>query len=895
MDVFSSTVQKCGWAMKCLFVQVLLVVGVCGAAMPSLEEGFAHPPRDCRPEVWWWFGDSAAAPEAAVARDLEAMRAVGLSAFHIYGGDVTCPGWLPKAKFALREAHRLGLDAYLMIGSAGCGHPATPHRFAPKDLVFATAEATRSAAGEIREVLPKKGKAQTPKNADGSPELYTDIACLAFPARDDVPEEDVRDVSAFLDREGDVLVWPEAPEGRWRIVRCAWVPRVFGWMGCYIDHLSRAALDDHWARVVTPFLKALASDERAALKGVLCDSWEADTASWTETFAADFRRLRGYDPIPWLPTRNGAKIGTPERRARFRRDFAVTVGELIAENHYAYKRELAHRDGLVSVAEAAGPHQRLGDVRMMQGRCDVAMGEFWMPSNHRPEPEQRFMLRDAATAAHVYGIPEVLAEAFTTIGTYWTESPEMLKPCADRAFCDGLMRVCYHGMMLSPSLTDRPGKIRTAAQHYNPQNTWFYSSGAFNLYLSRCAWMLSRGRFAADALVYAGDAVNIFAGLKNENDALGIGYDYDFCPTEVLLRARTENGTLVLPSGMRYRAVIIGDKNPSARRMGTRKLPPPKALPPVAPFIPKEGQAALARLEKAGVPILRTRAERAAWTAAHPPDFRVVQAPSPAEIDWIHRILPDGDIYFVANQRGEGQAGWAEFRVIAPVVELWNAVTGERQRATAERHDRHTRVALELPPQGSIFVVFRREPSTGVGVRGATALASQQIDGPWKVRFDSKGGGPDAPVAFDVLSDWTTHAHLGIRHYSGTAVYAKTIIPDAALVREGRLFLDLGVVKNVAEVFVNGHSIGTAWTPPFRVEIPRAALGREPTAPLKIEIRVTNLWPNRLIADAALPSGKRLSRTNINPYKPGDSLLPSGLLGPVSLIRTNGVLTNGGT
>ena len=866
-----------------MFTFALAAAAMCAASAPTLEDGFASPPRSCRPEVWWWFGDCPSAPDAAIVRDLEAMKSVGLSAFHIYGGDVTKPGWLPKAKLALREAHRLGLDAYLMIGAAGCGHPDTPHRFAPKDVAFTLTNVAHSVAGTLCVRLPKKGGPQTPKNADGSPELYADIACLAVPMRDNTPLESVLDVSRFLDRASDALAWANAPTGRWTIVRCASVPKVFGWMGCYIDHMSRAAMDDHWARVVTPLLAALGKDERATLKGVLCDSWEADTASWTETFAADFRRLRGYDPVPWLPVRAGLKIGTPALRDRFLRDFEVTRGELVAENHYAYKRELAHRTGLVSVAEAAGPHQRMGDVRMMQGRCDVAMGEFWMPSDHRPEPSQRFMLRDAATAAHVYGIPEVLCEAFTTIGTYWTESPETMKPCADRAFCDGLTRVCYHGMMLSPSLKDRPGKIRTAAQHYNPQNTWFFSSGAFNLYLSRCSWMLSRGRFAADALIYAGDAVNVFASLKDPADALGPGYDYDFCPTEVLVKARTDNGCIVLPSGMRYRALVISDKNPAARRMGTRRLPPPKEFPPVVPFIPAEAASAIARLEKAGVPILRTRAERVAWTADNAPDFRIAEGAEQEDVDWIHRILPDGDIYFVANRRMEARSFAVEVRAVAPAVELWDAVTGARRSCAHDVRGRHTRVPLELPSGGSVFVVFRPRPSADCHVARPVEV-SQRIEGPWQVRFDRKWGGPAHPMEFVTLQDWTSHSDPGVRHYSGTAVYTKTVTPDPLLAGVGRMHLDLGNVKNVADVSVNGRHVGTAWTHPFRLEIPREALGADASRPFTLEIRVTNLWPNRLIADSALPPAKRLTRTNINPYKPGAPLLPSGLLGPVRLI-----------
>ena len=440
--------------------------------------------------------------------------------------------------------------------------------------------------------------------------------------------------------------------------------------------------------------------------------------------------------------------------------------------------------------------------------------------------------------------------------------------------------------MLSPSLTDRPGKIRTAAQHYNPQNTWFYSSGAFNLYLARCSWMLSRGRFAADALVYAGDAINVFASLKNTEDALGPGYDYDFCPTEILAKARTENGEIVLPSGMRYRVLVIADKNPAARRMGTRKLPPKKDFPPVVPFIPAEGVEAIARLEKAGVPILRTRAERAAWVSANAPDFRIVKADRPESVDWIHRVTDEGDIYFVSNRQEARQSVCAEFRATMPCVELWEAVSGRRTRTPFERHGRTTRVTLDLPPNGSAFVVFRAKPSSQSEEMPPPVVATQRVDGPWQVQFDPKWGGPGSPVEFEMLTDWTDNANPAIRYYSGTATYSTMVSLDSSILSAGgRLVLDLGEVKNVADVAVNGRHVGTAWTYPFEVEIPRDAIGKDVVQPFRLEVRVTNLWPNRLIADSVLPKDKQLTRTNINPYKSDAPLLSSGLLGPVSLMR----------
>ena len=866
-------------AVKGVFLDAVEIVREPDAGDPSLADGFGNPPRGCRPEVWWWTEGLKSAPEAAIVRDLEAMRKAGLSAFHLYGGSATDANWRRNAVFALGEATRLGLDAYLMVGAAGCGHPDTPLGFAPKDLVFTTATC-RTTNGVLSVRLPRKGKNDTPKDPEGRPQLYTDIVTLAVPARENAPLDSVRDVSAFLRADADTLTWTGAPEGTWTVVRVAWVPLRFGWTGCYIDHLSREAMDDHWARVVTPLIRDLPPAVRPTLKGVLCDSWEARTASWTPTLADEFRRRRGYDLRKWLAAKAGLKVGTPAARQSFLRDFNETVSELLAENHYAYKTRLAHREGLAHVAEACGPHQTMGDVRRMQGRCDVAMGEFWMPSAHRPTDPQRFMLRDAASAAHVYGLPEVLAEAFTTINTYWTEAPSDLKPCADRAFCDGLTRVCYHGMMLSPSLTDRPGKIRAAAQHYNPQNTWFYQSVALNDYLSRCSWMLSRGRFAADALVYAGDAINVFASLKTPEDALGEGYDYDFCPTEALVQARVEDGEVVLPSGMRYRAVVVSDKDPAAKRMGTGDLKSVvRKAKPYAPFVPREGERTLKRLEQAGVAVLRTRAARAEWTRSHLPDVFVEGG---EKIDWIHRRLDDGDVYFISSQSAAPQSFAVLLRASGKSVELWNAVTGRRTVAAASAtDDGRTRVRLDLAANGSAFVVLAAKPSPGVEMSGREGFR-QDVGGPWTVAFDPRGGVAQTNVVMDPLTDWTTCPQEGVRHYSGTASYRKTLELDERTQRAARLVLDLGEVANVAEVSVNGVSCGIAWTAPFRVEIPPEV--RAGSRALQLEVKVTNLWPNRLIGDATLPKERRLTRTNMNPYKGTEPLLKSGLLGPVRLI-----------
>lgn len=889
----------------------------------TLEEGFVSPPHHVKPQVWWWFSTYREASDACITRDLEAMKAVGISGYHIYGGSSDASSaWRGKVRWALRESARLELDAVLCIGSAGCESKHTLPEFAQKELVFTDARV--KGPGKVEAVLKKKGARKTPLNEDGSPKHYWDIAVFALPdTKESVPLEAVRDISSCLDAETGRVTW-EAPEGAWRLLRVGYAPNMFGWNGCYADHMSREAFDAHWALTMEPLLKELTKAERSSLKGVMCDSWEAGTVSWTQSFAEEFSRRRGYDIRPWLPALAGAVLNGMPKTARFRRDFAETISELLAENHYAYQREVAHRHGLVSISEAAGPHQHQADVLRLSGHCDVSMGEFWMPSGHRPELSQRFMVRDAATAAHIYGIREVLAEAFTTIDTYWIESPANMKPVADRAFCDGLTRVCYHGMMLSPSLTAKPGRIRNVGTHYNPQTTWWPLSGAFNLYLSRCSWMLQQGVFVADALLYHGDGIDMFAGLKNPAEALGNGFDYDYVNTEMLERAEVEDGWIMLPSGTRYRVLMLSEKNPKSVRMAPGKLQPAKPLPPAKHALTLATMRKVSALVKAGVTVAGVRPvgpssmfdDSAAyhaladelWGPRNAPASTTVRQigkgrviPSLAMaretllrdgvapdfacingmVDWIHRRTDDADIYFVASDSPVAERVECAFRVTGRTPEVWDAVTGARE-AIASREDAGvTRLTLNLPANGSRFVVFRKKgnaPAAVAPVHAATVVCDVQA--PWQVTFDPAWGGLGA-VLFNTLSDWTRHAEAGIRFYSGTAVYRASFEVAAERIGEGRRFvIDLGDVKDVADVTLNGKLLGTLWTPPWRVDVTAALKG----GTNELEVRVTNLWPNRLIGDSALPKEKRFTDTNLNPYKPDSPLLPSGLLGPVRIL-----------
>ena len=193
----------------------------------------------------------------------------------------------------------------------------------------------------------------------------------------------------------------------------------------------------------------------------------------------------------------------------------------------------------------------------------------------------------------------------------------------------------------------------------------------------------------------------------------------------------------------------------------------------------------------------------------------------------------------------------------------------------------------------SFFVVFRKPiaaEASGTAPRNFPRLVSvQEIAGGWKVGFDPRWGGPES-AEFPELASWTRRPEDGIKYYSGKATYRKTfdLEPFAAALSRKRVFLDLGAVKAVAEVRLNGRSLGVLWTAPWRVDITNTVR----PAGNALEIDVINLWANRVIGDLNLPKEKRVSVTHdafrFDMITKTTSLLDSGLLGPVSILREAG-------
>lgn len=286
-------------------------------------------------------------------------------------------------------------------------------------------------------------------------------------------------------------------------------------------------------------------------------------------------------------------------------------------------------------------------------------------------------------------------------------------------------------------------------------------------------------------------------------------------------------------------------------------------------------------------------------TEGIPPDFQVEgeSRPSTASLDYIHRTLDDAEIYYVINRNPRSESQNCKFRVQGKQPEIWDPIRGEiREASCFQQIDGLTTVPLEFAPYGSCFVVFRKPigpDSAGTSDRNFPKLAAvQTLVGPWAVAFDPAWGGP-ATIQFPELIDWTKRPEDGIKFYSGKATYRKTFDLNPGSLqttkpnngKPERLFLDLGNVKHVAEIRLNGKNLGILWTNPWRVDITDVA---KPSRN-KLEIDVVNLWANRVIGDLNLPKEKRFAKTHdafrFDMLTKDTPLIESGLLGPVRVLR----------
>lgn len=932
------------WAI--LLCALLLAAPSALKSAAALDEAFTNPPDAAKPWVWWhWMGCNIS--KEGITKDLEAMKAAGIGGatiFHLTSSGhgkrwvapisntpwpentFRSPAWWALMEHAAAEADRLGLNLGMhnCPGWSATGGPWITPEKSMQRVVWTT---TPVEGGEVTDIVLKQPKATLG--------WYRDIGVVAVPDSPVAPQEQVMDLGQSFSADGH-LRW-QAPPGKWTVYRfghtstgahCSPVPEDLKpeeLKALECDKLSGEVSAFHFKQVLDPLKDHLGPRLGSGMRHVLFDSYEAGDCSWTPKFREEFQKRRGYDPLPWLPTLNKQVIGSADLTARFNRDFKHTISELFVANNFLQGREMLHAQGLEMHLEPyVGPFDSMAATALP----DVSMCEFWLGSKGSLLAGGKGILAPARAA----GQRILAAEAFTGRpgDSQWSEAPARFKTDGDAAWAQGINRLVLHHWVHQPF----PDSIKPGigmgwwGTHFGRHQTWFEPGKAWLGYLTRSQALLQQGESVSDALAVGADG-NATPG--NRADSIT---EEDF-----VSQASFRDGRIVLRSGRSYPALILSGPvvmpatarkvrelvESGATLIGPRmeRSPSLQDFPNADAEVAAIGTALWGDGKEPGRTVGKGRVflngAEAMAALGLGPDFTA--APKTESVHWCHRRDEGADIYFLTNLSAEPKTFTASFRINRKLPELWDSERGSRRPARSWRIvNNRTEVDLRLEANTSVFVVFRRDEAGAPPAAPATlSEAPLPLDAPWEVSF-----GKGLTVKMPALASWTTLENPEMKYFSGTARYTTRVTLPSGSLGGGRFSeIDLGAVKELARVFVNGIDCGVAWHAPFRLDITKALKEGSNT----IDVDVTNTWANRLIGDEQEPQdcdfrpfvqqkifkdpgGKFFVGRLLNAFpewmiqgKPRPSgrqafctwnyftkdspLMPAGLLGPVRILTSN--------
>ncbi len=728
-----------------------------------------------------------------------------------------------------------------------------------------------------------------------------------------IHKDAVIDLTSKMKPDG-TLDWTP-PAGKWTVLRMGYSltgitnhPAPPEATGPEVDKLNKGYVQSYIDQYLDNYKDATKGlMGKRGISYVITDSWEAGTQNWTDDMIAEFTKRRGYDPHPWMPVLTGRVVGSAADSDRFLWDFRHTISDLVAENHYGTIAAALHARGMGQYGESheAG-RATIGDGMEMKRADDVPMAAMWTqkPGVDAEQYGYNADIRESASVAHIYGQNLVAAESLTAASGPWAWAPETLKPTADKELAMGLNRFVIHESAHQPLIGKAPGlALGPFGQWFNRNEVWAEQASPWITYLARNSYLLQQGHFVADVAYFYGEDSNLTAIFGAKSPDAPAGYNFDYVNADILLhKLSVKNGQLVTESGMGYRVLQL---DPYSKHMslsvlkriqelvrsgatvvGDKPVDTPSLSDKTAEFtrIANELWSASDGSHSYGKGQVwsGTHAIEALQAAKTAPDFTYTKPSADTQILFVHRHLDDGEVYYVDNRNSRQQTVNATFRIAGKAPELWHADTGMIEPASFSTTAGATTIPLQLNAYETVFVVFRKaasQTSATVPEKHDAPLAT--IDGPWKVTFEAGKGAP-AEATFSKLTSWSEQTDPGIRYFSGHGTYTTVATAPADWFKaKGQLWLDLGQVKDLAEVTVNGQKVGTVWKAPFRIDVSKEMHPGQNT----IEVRVANLWVNRLIGDQQPDAATKYTFTTHNPYKAQSPLLPSGLLGPVQIIE----------
>lgn len=700
------------------------------------------------------------------------------------------------------------------------------------------------------------------------------------------------DLSGKMDAEGN-LEW-DAPPGKWTIYRFTMYTRHSGnhpanpeGTGLECDKMSNEGVDEVWRGMMGPIVtEAKKRGVSSALKYTLIDSFEVGPQNWTDRMVEEFKRLRGYDPVPYLPAMTGTYVVDSETTERFLEDLRRTVADLFAECYGLYYKEKANKEGIaLEVEPYGGPFDEL----LQGGSCDVPMCEFWLGG-----PYDSGNARLAGNIADILGRKYVQSETHTTSGeASYRIAPCKLKAQGDGAFCAGVNRFVYHSYAHQSFETTGPGMCMGPwGFFFNRHNSMWPLFAGWLGYVGRAQFMLQQGRTVNDVLYLVQE------NAPNTPDWLPrtpFGYRANSIESRMFLKDLKANGnTLELPGGQRYRVLVLPrvkeyspeilEKVIALANAGVGIVLGPRAERSFGLYKRGErdervksaaktlwgglGDGVKSKRIGKGTVWVDTPLDEVLKALKVAPDFETAEDIERSKLHkgvhdnklgFYHRLADDRDIYFVVNHTKGPLEFTARFRAKG-AVEFWDPMMGKIAAAPVWKAEEEiTSVAMCLKEGESRFVVFRKNAKSAAHLESGSekdlavkkgkvvryeARGELDISKDWKVKFQAHRGAPEGTHAMPELVSLSKSSDNGIKYFSGTALYSKkvTIGKDAAL---DRVVLDLGAVGSGALVRINGKTVGYAWAIPYEIDI----TGFLKPGANDVKIVTANSWRNRFIGD----------------------------------------------
>jgi hypothetical protein len=714
----------------------------------------------------------------------------------------------------------------------------------------------------------------------------------------------VLDISSCLSSDGTITWY--IPEGEWLIMRTGMAPTGVDngpaspeGLGLEVDKMSKPHFAAHFDAYIGEIMRRIPAADRKTWKIIVADSYEKGGQNFTDGMIDEFRRIYAYDPTPFLPVFKGYPVGSPDRSDRFLWDVRRMVADKISSEYVGALTKVSNKHGFTSWLENYG-HWGFPSEFLLYGKyADEVAGEFWSEGDHLIEN------RIASSCAHIYGKTKVAAESFTCVGKQYSRYPGEMKQLGDQSFSEGINHTVLHVSIEQPYDDLYPGVDSWFGNEFNRKNTWFDHLDLFTKYLKRCNFMLQQGLNIADAVYFIGEDAPKMTGITEP--PMPKGYNFDYINADVILHDITvENGRLVLPHGTSYRVLVLPPQE-TMRPEVLQKIEkltangaviigtPPSRSPSMTNYPDADKQVrelaqkmwsdmSLTQRDYGKGKILTNMTMQEVFDLLNiPPDCGIAED---VLVRYTHRTLPQGDIYFIANQSDTTIEINPRFRVGGMKPELWDAVNGTIRPLPAFTQDEtSTTVPMQLNSYESAFVVFKTKGETSASVASGLAANYLQpektimVDTPWEVRFESDKikRGPAEPVIFTQLQDWSKSEDERIRYFSGKAIYKTTL--STGISAHSRFVLDLGKVSVSAKIKINGKEAGGVWTAPYQTDITSFLNDGNNV----IEIEVVNTWVNRIIGDLQLPENERKVKPYHNSWKAHSPLQKSGLLGPVTM------------